>query len=73
MDYSDFAAPVRVTLPAYTLIDLEAGYTLPIARGSAALQAGIENVLDARYADIYNFPRPGRVFTLGVRYGLPLR
>ena len=73
VDYSDFAAPVRVTLPAYTLIDLEAGYTLPIARGSAALQAGIENVLDARYADIYNFPRPGRVFTVGVRYGLPLR
>jgi vitamin B12 transporter len=62
-----FPAP-RVTLPAYTTVDLAAEHGLP-ADGMAAwdLILRVENLLDARYEPIRGFPAPGRLVSLGLR------
>ena len=66
-DYSGFSA-VRVTLPPHTRVDLAGVYAL--ARGRAAwpgftLNARIENLLDAHYQDVKNFPARGRTLLFG--------
>jgi outer membrane cobalamin receptor len=48
---------------------LDAVVTYGLARGarSVDLSAGVRNLLDRRYQEIYNFPTAGRVFHIGVR------
>jgi vitamin B12 transporter len=73
LDYSTYPFR-RVTLPPHARVDL-AG-TSALIRGhrgtpGLALTGRIENVLDARYEDIKNFPTPRRTLSLGaeLRFG----
>ncbi|HSJ15925.1 MAG TPA: hypothetical protein VK939_16070, partial [Longimicrobiales bacterium] len=62
----------RVTLPAYSTTDVTLEYALPLQGSDASLRAGVQNLWNEAYADIYNFPRPGRLLMMGVRYGVTL-
>jgi vitamin B12 transporter len=66
-DFTQFPSP-RVTLPAYTRIDLSAEY--PLARlgvGAVSLNARIDNVFDRRYEEVLHFATPRRAFMIGAR------
>jgi vitamin B12 transporter len=67
VDFSQFPSP-RVTLPAYTKVDLSAEFPVT-RRGSAGLTltGRVENLFDKRYEDVLNFEAPGRAFLLGAR------
>lgn len=57
--------------PAYTLINLKAGKTFRLKSNALAVNMGVENLLDARYADhldIVKIPRPGRSFIAHFTY-----
>ncbi|HSJ24125.1 MAG TPA: TonB-dependent receptor [Longimicrobiales bacterium] len=76
LDFTDPARweGIRTTLDAYTTVD--AGAELGLFRRSAAAMTvtlRVRNVFDTDYVEIYNFPRPGRVFELGGRTRVPLR
>jgi len=67
LDFSQFPSP-RVTLPAYTKVDLSA--EVPILHqgiGGFTLTARIENLFDKHYEDVLNFPAPGRAILIGGR------
>ncbi|HEV8304786.1 MAG TPA: TonB-dependent receptor [Gemmatimonadales bacterium] len=67
LDYSTFPSP-RVTLPPHARVDLAGTYALIRGHGvtpGLGLRARIENLLDARYEDIKNFPTPRRTLSLG--------
>jgi len=67
MDFSQFPFS-RVTLPAYTRLDVSA--ELPIAmrsRSGLILNARVENALNKRYEDVLHFPAPGRTVLIGAR------
>jgi len=69
LDFAQFPSP-RVTLPAYTKIDLSV--ELPVASmartgGGLTLNARVENLFDEEYEDVLHFPAPGRVFLVGGR------
>ena len=67
MDFSQFPFS-RVTLPAYTKLDVSA--ELPIAmrsRSGLILNARVENALNKRYEDVLHFPAPGRTVLIGAR------
>jgi vitamin B12 transporter len=67
IDFTQFPSP-RVTLPAYTKIDLSGD--LPIAaieRTGLTLDARVENLLNKRYEDVLNFRTPGRTILIGAR------
>jgi vitamin B12 transporter len=69
LDYAPYPAR-RVTLPPHTRVDASATYELPRPRGTwpgVALMARIENLLDARYQDIVNFPARRRSLLFGGR------
>jgi outer membrane cobalamin receptor len=66
-DFAQFPSP-RVTLPAYTKVDLSA--EIPIAmriRGGLMLNARVENALNKRYEDVLHFAAPGRTVLIGAR------
>ena len=66
-DFAQFPSP-RVTLPAYTKLDISA--ELPIAahrRGGLMLNARVENALNKRYEDALHFAAPGRTVLIGAR------
>jgi len=68
-DYATYPAS-RVTLPPHTRVDLAGTYDLVRGHGGApglALDARIENLLDARYQDVKNFPARGRTLLFGGR------
>ncbi len=68
-DYGTFPA-ARVPLPPHTRLDVAGTYDLVPSRGTApglALAARIENLLDARYEDVKNFPARGRTLLFGGR------
>jgi vitamin B12 transporter len=66
-DFTQFPSP-RVTLPAYTKVDLAAEYPLARIRlENLQLSARLENAFDKRYQEVLNFPAPGRVVLLGVK------
>ncbi|HEX6307230.1 MAG TPA: TonB-dependent receptor [Longimicrobiales bacterium] len=71
LDFTDPAqfSGVRTTLPDYAILD--AGVEYAILRG-IRLSAGVRNLFDTDYEEIYNFPAPGRVFHLGIRAGTGL-
>ncbi|MGQ0814950.1 MAG: TonB-dependent receptor domain-containing protein [Gemmatimonadota bacterium] len=61
LDFSSFPAD-RVTLPAYTRMDVSA--QRPLMR-SLSVALKIENALDEDYQEVLNFPARGRVVLLG--------
>jgi vitamin B12 transporter len=66
-DFAQFPSP-RVTLPAYTKLDISA--ELPIGARSPSgltLNARVENVLNKRYEDALHFAAPGRTVLIGAR------
>jgi outer membrane receptor protein involved in Fe transport len=70
-DFTAFPA-VRVTLPAFTVVD--AGVTVrpfhdraPL--GASALELLVRNVFDAGYQMAFGFPAQGRIVLVGVRVG----
>ncbi|HEX4600169.1 MAG TPA: TonB-dependent receptor [Gemmatimonadales bacterium] len=68
-DYSGFPA-ARVTLPPHTRVDLAGTYVLSEARGAVpgfAVNARIENLLNAGYEDIQGFPARRRTILAGGR------
>jgi vitamin B12 transporter len=76
-DDLDFTDPkqwsgIRTTLEGYTVVDAGAEFDLLRSAGLTATLR-VRNALDAEYVEIYNFPRPGRVFEVGARTRLPLR
>jgi vitamin B12 transporter len=64
----DAWAGTRTPLPAFVVVDAGAAYG-ELRHGTTALDitVRIRNVLDARYAEIFNFPSAGRVLEVGVR------
>lgn len=61
----------RVVLPSYARLD--AGLTWAVRPGNRPdidVSLHIDNALDARYEEIFNFPAPGRVLRLGLRAGI---
>lgn len=72
-DDLDFTDPVewqgiRTALPAYTTLDLGLEHgILRSGNGTIDVSFTVRNVFDTRYADIFNFPAPGRVLQLGIR------
>jgi vitamin B12 transporter len=66
-DFSQFPSP-RVTLPAYTKVDLSADYPLTaLKRGGLTLNARVDNIFDKRYEDVLNFASPRRTILIGGR------
>jgi vitamin B12 transporter len=66
-DFSQFPSP-RVTLPAYTKVDLSAEYPLTgLNRGGLTLNARLDNVFDKRYEEVLHFASPGRTILFGGR------
>ena len=66
-DYAPYP-PVPVTLPPHTRVDLAGTYALSHGGGSwpgLAVNARVENLFDARYQDVRNFPARGRTLLFG--------
>jgi vitamin B12 transporter len=72
LDFTDPAQfnGIRTTLGEYTVVD--AGIVYRVARGNVDISAGVRNVFDREYQEIYNFPTQGRVVYLGIRAGVGL-
>jgi vitamin B12 transporter len=69
-DDRDFTNDVRVELPSYTLLDLNAEVSLSrLSSGLAPLTitGRIENVLDRDYQPSFGYAAPGRTVLLGAR------
>ena len=67
IDFAELPA-TRVTLPAYTKVDLSAEFPLmPLERGGLTLTARLDNAFDKRYEDVLRFKAPGRVVFVGGR------
>jgi vitamin B12 transporter len=69
LDFTDPAQwnGIRTTLDDYAVVDAAVTYGLARGARSVDLSAGVRNLLDRRYQEIYNFPAAGRVFHIGVR------
>jgi vitamin B12 transporter len=66
-DFAQFPSP-RVTLPAYTKLDISAEVPVAIrSYGGLTLNARLENMLNKRYEDVLHFPAPGRTLLIGAR------
>lgn len=75
LDFTDPAqwSGIRTTLDDYTVVDAGVEWSIARSRGpSLDLSAGIRNLFDSEYHEIFNFPTPGRVFHVGVRAGVGL-
>jgi vitamin B12 transporter len=74
LDFTDPAewAGIRTTLAGYTVVDAGVVWTLRLGGSAVDLNAGVRNVLDADYHEIYNFPTAGRVVHVGIRAGVAL-
>ncbi|MCG6956771.1 MAG: TonB-dependent receptor [Gemmatimonadetes bacterium] len=71
-DFTSYPA-TRVTLPAYTLLDLEASGTLHRGQGrqpDVTIDLRGDNLLDRSYQEVLGYPAPGRAIYLGLRVGL---
>ena len=67
LDFSQFPSP-RVTLPAYTKLDLSVEQPLAsVGRGGVTLNARLENALNKRYEDVLHFAAPRRTILIGAR------
>ncbi|HEY6807564.1 MAG TPA: TonB-dependent receptor, partial [Gemmatimonadales bacterium] len=69
----DYGAGTRVTLAPYVLVDLAAEVPLLRGRGGRpgfTLTVRAENLLNARYQQIRNYPAPARTILFGGRFGI---
>jgi vitamin B12 transporter len=67
LDFSHFPSS-RVTLPAYTKVDLSADFPLTrLGNGGFTLTSRIENLFDKTYEDVLHFAAPGRTILIGGR------
>jgi outer membrane cobalamin receptor len=58
-----------VTLPSYVKLDLSGSATVLRSGGSdVALTGRVDNLLDRRYGDVFNFPAPRRALFVGIRF-----
>jgi vitamin B12 transporter len=64
MTDEEFKTFSTVTLKAFTLVNLAGAYTLT---DHVELFARVENLLDERYFEVFNFRTPGRAAYGGVR------
>ncbi len=73
-DFRTFPSP-RVMLPAMTIMDAAA--SLPLSAGGRRtplqLTVRVDNVLDQRYQEVFNFESPGRRILLGGRIETGMR
>ena len=68
-DFTQFPSPV-VTLPEYVKLDMAASKSLfgsATGKGSLALTARVDNLLDRKYEDVLHFSSPRRTFLVGAR------
>lgn len=67
IDFTQFPSP-RVTLPAYTRVDLSAEYPLSVwPLTGLSLNARVDNLFDRRYEEVLHFATPRRTFVIGAR------
>lgn len=67
MDFSQFPSPT-VTLAPYTNVALSGSLRVfRTGATSVALTARVDNLLDRRYQDVFNFPAPGRAILVGAK------
>ena len=67
IDFAQFPSP-RVTLPAYTKVDLAAEYPLTrFSRAGLTLNARVDNVFDRKYEEVLHFATPRRTLFVGAR------
>jgi len=72
-DDFDYGTFTRVTLPPYFRADLAGEYRLPSRRAALSeltLTGRVENVFNAPYAEVRNFPAPRRTILVGGRLAL---
>ncbi len=66
IDFAQFPSP-RVTLPAYTKVDLSAELPVRLGPGGFMLTARLENLFDRKYQEVLGFAAPGRAILIGGR------
>jgi outer membrane cobalamin receptor len=67
VDFAQFPSP-RVTLAAYTKIDVAAEYPLSrFSRAGLAVNARVDNLFDHRYEEVLHFATPHRTLFIGAR------
>ncbi|MDQ6737971.1 MAG: TonB-dependent receptor, partial [Gemmatimonadota bacterium] len=67
MDFSRYPSPT-LTLPSYVKVGVSGSVRIFTSAGtSVALVGRVDNALDRHYADVYNFPAPGRAVFIGAR------
>lgn len=71
LDYAGYP-PKRVTLPAYTRVDLSGDWPIPFGPRRFTATLRIENLLNADYQEVVHFPARGRTILLGGRVRLGL-
>ncbi|MSR07586.1 MAG: TonB-dependent receptor [Gemmatimonadetes bacterium] len=65
-NFALFPAP-RVTLPAYAVVDVAGELVVRAAEPRVTVNLRVENALDRAYAEILNYPAPGRAVLVGGR------
>jgi outer membrane cobalamin receptor len=66
-DFSVYPSPT-VTLPGYVTLGLSASVRVLQSNGtSVSLTGRVENALNRRYEDVFNFPAAGRTILVGAR------
>jgi vitamin B12 transporter len=66
LDFSQFPSP-RVSLPAYTKVDVSGELPLFQRTTRLTLTARVENLFNKRYEEVLNFAAPGRTILIGGR------
>jgi len=67
MDFSQFPSPT-ITLASYVKLGLSGSIrVLQSNATSVSLTARVDNALDRKYQDVFNFPAPGRALFIGAR------
>ena len=66
LDFSQFPSP-RVSLPAYTKVDVSGELPLLKQVTRLTLTARVENLFDRRYEEVLHFATPGRTILIGGR------
>ena len=66
LDFAQFPSP-RVSLPAYTKVDVTAELPLLKQLTKLTLTARVENVFDRRYEEVLHYATPGRTILIGGR------
>ena len=69
LDFSQFPSP-RVSLPAYTKVDVSGEIPLLKRVPRLTLTARVENLFDKGYEEVLHFRAPGRTILVGGRAGL---